>query len=123
MANIEQAKAWDGEAGEHWATHQDRFDAMLSRLTVHLIVAAKISATDHVLDVGCGCGETTRIAARVASQGRVLGIDLSGPMLERARVRAERQRIGNIAFEKAGAEVADLPMLDGVARRVGVLFF
>lgn len=123
MANIEQAKAWDGETGRHWAAHQDRFDAMLSRLTVHLIVGANISAADSVLDVGCGCGETTRIAARLASGGTALGVDLSGPMLERARARAERLRIGNIAFKKADVQVADLPEADVILSRFGVMFF
>jgi SAM-dependent methyltransferase len=123
MTNTEQARAWDGEAGRHWAAYQDRFDTMLSRLTVHLIMAAQIAATDRVLDVGCGCGETTRIAARVASRGAALGIDLSGPMLERARVRAERQSVGNVAFEKADAQVAELPTFDVALSRFGVMFF
>lgn len=123
MVNTEQARAWDGEAGQHWATHQDRFDAMLSQFTVHLIVAAGISATDRVLDVGCGCGETTRVAARMASEGTVLGVDLSGPMLERARLRAERERIANVAFEQADAQVADLPAVDVALSRFGVMFF
>lgn len=125
MPNTEQAKAWNGESGLHWATHQDRFDTLLSRLTVRLVVAAGIREEDGVLDVGCGCGETTRIAARQASRGTALGLDLSGPMLERARARAGREGIGNVAFEKGDAQVARLPeeAFDLVMSRFGVMFF
>ncbi|MCW2858562.1 MAG: methyltransferase type 11 [Actinoallomurus sp.] len=82
--------------GKHWAERQDHYDVMLSRLTARLVAAAQISATDQVLDVGCRCGETARIAAQQASKGTVLGLDLSGPMLERARARAEEEGLSNV---------------------------
>jgi SAM-dependent methyltransferase len=125
MANAGQAEAWDGESGLHWAEHQDRYDAMLDRLTPRLIAAAEISATDRVLDVGCGCGETTRIAGRLAPDGTVLGVDLSGPMLERARARTRAEGPGNVRFAKADAQVTAFPAeaFDRVLSRFGVMFF
>jgi SAM-dependent methyltransferase len=125
MAIAEQSETWDGEAGLHWAEHQDHYDAMLSRMTPRLIAAAELTADDRVLDVGCGCGETSRIAGRLASDGTVLGVDLSGPMLERARVRAEGEGLGNVRFEKADVQVAAFPVgaFDRVLSRFGVMFF
>jgi SAM-dependent methyltransferase len=125
VANAEQVKTWDGESGLHWAEHQDHYDAMLSRLTPGLIAAADISAADQVLDVGCGCGETTRIAGRRASAGTALGVDLSGPMLERARARAETDGLGNVRFERADAQETVFPAetFDRVLSRFGVMFF
>ncbi|MEV0404401.1 methyltransferase domain-containing protein [Actinoallomurus sp. NPDC050550] len=125
MTNSEQAEAWDGDTGRHWAEQQDRYDTMLSRLTDRLIADAAISAADHALDVGCGCGQTTRIAARQASEGAALGIDLSRPMLERARELAREEGPGNVRFERADAQVTDLPgeSFDLVLSRFGVMFF
>ncbi|GAB3959118.1 methyltransferase domain-containing protein [Actinoallomurus acanthiterrae] len=125
MANSEQIEAWNSDTGRHWAEHQDRYDAMMSRLTDRLIADAAISAADNVLDVGCGCGQTTRIAARRASGGTALGVDLSRPMLERARERAEEEGLGNLRFERTDAQVADFPeeSFDLVLSRFGVMFF
>jgi SAM-dependent methyltransferase len=44
-----------------------------------------------VLDIGCGNGQTTRLAARRASKGRAVGFDLSAPMLERAAANLSRE--------------------------------
>ena len=70
VANIEQAEAWNNEEGQHWAAHQDRYDAMSGAFTEHLLGAAAITETDTVLDIGCGNGQTTRLAAQRASRGR-----------------------------------------------------
>jgi len=85
VVNTHQAEAWNGYEGVHWAQHQDRYDAMNSGFNEPLLAAASIGERDHVLDIGCGNGQITRLAARRAPQGRALGVDLSAPMLERAR--------------------------------------
>jgi len=68
-------------------THQAACDRMLAPFTDMLLGAAKLRPGDRVLDVGCGCGATT-CAARAAAPGRVLGVDLSEPMLARGRASA-----------------------------------
>lgn len=82
-ANAEQAEAWDGDDGAHWVRHQHRYEAMTQGFTEPLLAAAAITETDRVLDVGRGCGQTTRLASGRASRGVAVGIDLSGPMLRR----------------------------------------
>src|SRR5712692_2227226 len=84
IANREQAEEWNGQEGAHWVDHQDRYDAMMQRLTPHLLGAPDVAAADRVLDVGCGCGQTTHRAAHAAVRGSALGVDLSAPMLEQA---------------------------------------
>ena len=86
LANADQAASWDGRRGDHWVRYADRYDALAQRLTPHLMEAAAVGASDHVLDVGCGCGLTSRIAARAAREGSVLGIDLYAAMLGEAAV-------------------------------------
>ena len=84
VANVDQAAAWDGEEGDRWTEHAERYDATTRRHGLHLREAAHISADNHVLDIGCGCGESTREAARLAASGMALGVDLSARMIARA---------------------------------------
>jgi len=81
------------------------YDAELSRYHVRLQAAADVQPDDRVLDIGCGTGQSTRDAARSATSGRALGVDLSRPMLDRARQLSEEEGVSNIAFELADAQV------------------
>jgi len=125
IANQEQAKAWNDWEGRLWADHPERYNAMLDAFNVPLFAAADIAAHHAVLDVGCGTGLTTRLAARHAHRGHALGIDLSAPMLERARQDAAAENITNIAFEQGDAQVHPfaVPGFDTIISRGGVMFF
>ncbi|NUB89879.1 methyltransferase domain-containing protein [Haloterrigena sp. SYSU A121-1] len=67
-----------------------------------------------VLDVACGTGRITRRVARDAAS--VLGVDISGGMLERARRYAVREGLGNVAFARMSAD--ELWIDDGAFDRV-----
>ncbi|MGW8992404.1 class I SAM-dependent methyltransferase [Streptomyces zhihengii] len=125
IANTEQAQAWNGYEGAHWARQQARWDEINAGFTAPLLDAAYIRSDDAVLDIGCGAGATTRAAARRAVDGRVTGVDLSGPMLERARASARAERLGNTTFEHGDAQVHPLAErgFDAVISRYGVMFF
>lgn len=74
-------------------------------------VFAEIPEGAKVLDLGCGAGLDSLIAARrVGPTGKVTAIDFSDAMLERARDAARQAHIANIGFEKAEAE--RLPLTD-----------
>src|SRR5215207_4897821 len=102
-SNAGQLRAWDGDEGAYWAAHADYFDRGLARHHQRLMAAAAIGAAERVLDVGCGTGQTTRDAARVARVGSALGVDLSAAMLAVARRRATEEGVTNIRFEQADA--------------------
>lgn len=125
IANTQQAQAWNGWEGEHWAEHADRYDAMNGGFNDALFTAAAIGENDRVLDVGCGVGQTTRLAARQAANGHVVGIDLSAPMLSRARVRATTAGLANVTFEQGDAQVHPFKDsdFDVAISRGGVMFF
>ncbi len=125
IANVEEAKYWNTAESRHWVEYQDRHDAVLAPLDAHLFAAGGISGRDHVLDVGCGCGVTTRAAALAAAAGEATGIDLSAAMLERARAVAEKEGLGNIRFQQGDAQVHpfDGAAFDVVISRFGVMFF
>jgi SAM-dependent methyltransferase len=123
--NEEQSHYWNGPEAAHWLDHEARYEAMLSPFTVHLLRAGAVECTDRVLDVGCGCGSSTRAAARLAAQGHALGVDLSHELLSRARYRARQEGLVNVSFEHADAQVHAFasPRFDVAISRFGVMFF
>ncbi len=125
-ANHDQHEQWAGPEGDHWVTHADRYDRMLAPFAGRLMAVAAPSATDRLLDIGCGCGATTITAALAAPSGRATGVDLSPQMLETATVRAVAAGVADrTRFKVADAQTADLGTgrFDLVLSRFGVMFF
>ena len=124
-ANADQAKAWDGGEGAYWAHHAERFDRTVAAYHGSFMEAAAITASDRVLDIGCGTGQTTRDAARAATAGSALGIDLSSRMIERARQLAAAEQLHNITHEQTDAQVHPFTPsgFDVAISRTGAMFF
>jgi SAM-dependent methyltransferase len=125
VVNVEQAEAWNGDEGRCWAAQDEHFDAAVRGHTDLLFGAAAIAPGDAVLDVGCGTGLTTRLAARAASSGTALGLDLSTLMLQRARDVSRAEGIANVTFVDGDAQVYafDAGTIDVVISRFGAMFF
>ena len=69
---------------------------------------------ERVVDVGSGAGIDSLIAARmVGSEGRVIGVDMTPAMLEKARTSADEGGFTNVEFRQGLAE--SLPVLDSWA--------
>ena len=102
-------------------TYDDELRAHNERLRA----AAAIRPGEDVLDIGCGAGQTTREAARAAAPGRVLGVDVSHPALERARELTAAAGLGNVTYEHGDAEVHrfEPERFDVAISRFGVMFF
>lgn len=105
VANQEMAAAWDGPDGDHWTTHADHYEEATLRHWARFVDAVPIPVDASIIDVGCGTGRSTRDLARIASDGQVLGIDLSSRMLERGREQAAAEGLDNIRFEQGDAQV------------------
>ncbi|MFF3129776.1 class I SAM-dependent methyltransferase [Streptomyces sp. NPDC057908] len=125
VANTDQAHAWNGYEGTQWARNQDRWDAVNNAFNGPLLDAAAIGAREHVLDVGCGAGSTTRLAARRAAEGRAMGLDLSAPMLERARESTRDEGPSNASFTQGDAQSHPFApdTFDVAISRYGLMFF
>jgi SAM-dependent methyltransferase len=123
MAFEDPIAYWNGPAAERWTREQEAIDRAFQSLTAKLFAAAAIRSGERVLDVGCGCGSTTLTAAeKVGPSGVVTGVDVSGPMLGRARERAVGA--ANVSFHLADATTfAFQPSHDLVTSRFGVMFF
>ncbi|GAA5103338.1 class I SAM-dependent methyltransferase [Nocardia iowensis] len=101
------------------------YDAELRLHNERFRAAARVGAHDCVLDIGCGTGQSTREAARAAVTGSVVGVDLSAPMLERARQLSDDQGLTNITYQLADAQVHRFPptRFDLCISRFGTMFF
>jgi SAM-dependent methyltransferase len=123
MDNARQVAEWNGSVGERWAADQERTDQLVRPYGNAALAAAEIAPGEAVLDVGCGCGDTSLAAAgMVGAGGRVVGVDVSVPMLAVARRRTGGSP--NLTFLEADAASATLPgPFDVLVSRFGVMFF
>lgn len=124
--NAEQITYWNQQAGPTWVAVQALIDRQIRPLGHLAMKRAGLRAGLRVLDVGCGCGDTTiELANRVAPGGEVLGIDISAPMLTRAAQQARAATVANARFEIADAQTSELPAgrFDVLFSRFGVMFF
>jgi SAM-dependent methyltransferase len=124
--NAEQITFWNETAAPRWLNGQQALDTQLAPLGREALERARLVAGERVLDVGCGCGHTTlELAARVGPRGAVTGIDISAPLLARARARVQAAGLANVKLLNADAQVTPLGenAFDLVFSRFGVMFF
>jgi SAM-dependent methyltransferase len=122
--NADQIAYWNGPGGQRWASRQAAQDILLAPVADILIDRAKPQAGERIIDVGCGSGATSiAFARKVAPSGQVFGVDVSGPMLERARQSAPK----DLPVEFTLADATIYPFVpasfDLLASRFGVMFF
>jgi ubiquinone/menaquinone biosynthesis C-methylase UbiE len=130
-ANGAQAQRWNGESGRYWIAHRERHLAGHQLLLPRLFGAAQITPGERVLDVGCGCGATTIMAAHAVasygpgSRGESVGLDLSEPMLQVAQRLAAQANVANVGFVQGDAQVCPLrrQSFDVIISSFGVMFF
>ena len=122
-ANEGQAEAWNGPEAAHFVDHADRYDRQLEPFTQALLERARPDPGRVVLDVGCGSGATTLATAATAK--RAVGVDLSRPLVELARRRAQAAKIANTEFVIADAQTHDFATgtFDVLISRFGLMFF
>ncbi|WP_271947212.1 class I SAM-dependent methyltransferase [Ruegeria faecimaris] len=125
--NEEQAEYWGkSESGAKWLTYQDQLDQLMASVLDLVLENAQLKLGMHVLDIGCGTGESSLAAARlVGPDGDVLAADISQAFLDRASARASENGLSNISFQHADAQIFGFPanQLDSAISRFGVMFF
>lgn len=123
--NAEQSENWNGASGQQFVDQRERRERMLGRLRARLLAAAQVRDGENLLDVGCGCGETTIRAARATPSGHVLGADFSRIQVAEARRLAAAAGVANALFEVADAQLHPFRAgaYDLVLSSFGVMFF
>jgi SAM-dependent methyltransferase len=122
--NADQIAYWNGPGGQHWTDRQAVQDILLAPISDILIASAQPEPGSRIIDVGCGCGATSiALAERVAPDGFVLGVDISAPMLARARELAPKGLPLDFALADATVYPFDPQSFDLLISRFGVMFF
>ncbi len=123
--NAEQAEDWNGASGRQFIEQRERHERMRGQLTTRLLGAAQIHDGENVVDIGCGCGDTTILAARATPSGHALGADLSRIQVAEARRLAAAAGVANARFEVVDAQVHrfEAGIFDVVLSNFGVMFF
>jgi SAM-dependent methyltransferase len=106
-----------------WLAFEAEHDRVNGPFGTAALVRARPLAGERVLDVGCGCGATSlALADAVGPGGHVLGIDVSSPLLDRARERSAA--LPHVEYQLADAQTAALPPnRDLIFSRFGLMFF
>ena len=124
--NKNQKDFWSGKGGDIWVERQNAMDTMLSPLGEAALNKLNFNEEENVLDIGCGCGHTTlNIAKRIGPSGNVTGLDISEPMLKRAKESAVEMSITNTSFKCVDVQTEDLgdQIYSSAFSRFGVMFF
>jgi SAM-dependent methyltransferase len=122
--NANQLAFWNGRGGHVWVGRQAHTDAVLAPVSEALLALAAPLPGERVLDVGCGCGASTlELARAVGPEGQVVALDISGPMLDEARRRAQEARVSHVAWRQADAATAALDPFDLLVSNFGLMFF
>lgn len=125
-ANAAQLDYWNAHVGHTWAECHAPLDRQIRPLGDAALAALAPRPGERLLDIGCGCGDTTlELAAAVGPTGVVEGVDLSRPMLDIANARPRPPGAGEIHFRQADAQIDDFApgAWDGFYSRFGVMFF
>jgi SAM-dependent methyltransferase len=124
--NADQIAYWNESGGPVWVEMQAQLDRMTAPFSRRTVDALAPAAGEALLDIGCGSGGSTlELGQLVGPTGKVLGVDISVPMLGLARRRAAQAGSANVEFREADAQTADLgtAVFDGLFSRFGVMFF
>ena len=124
--NAEQRDFWSTGPGRYWVSRQEDMDLLFRPMTEALDRVVGPRTGMEIVDIGCGAGGTSlHFADRVGASGRVTGLDISAPLVEKCRQRAREQGCGNVSFVLGDAQVHPFAegSADTVVSRFGVMFF
>ena len=123
--NLKQKQFWSGAGGDVWVDKQREMDIMLNPLGQRAIDALELTEDKTILDIGCGCGATTLEIAKILPQGKIVGVDISKPMLEQAIKSASDMSLSNTDFVAKDVQTDEIhsDYFDVAFSRFGEMFF
>lgn len=123
--NRAQAEYWRSAPGQKWIQFEDELDIVFEAVNEALIARAQPNLGERVVDIGCGTGATTRAFSEcVGPEGSVTAIDISEPLLTRARARsAVAAARTTYLLSDAQTDTMEGDPFDLATSRFGVMFF
>jgi SAM-dependent methyltransferase len=125
-ANAAQQEYWNTVAGPRWVGLGGFVERRVRAVNDLLLARSGVAPGERVLEVGCGTGAATvPLAEAVGERGRVVGVDISEPMLAGARKRIAESGLHNIIVLQADAQTYrfEASSFDLTTSRFGVMFF
>jgi len=126
IPNNKQRDDWNGATGSRWLERHDTIDRQIAPFGRRAMDAASVAHGERILDIGCGCGETTfDLARRVGDTGAVVGVDISALLVDEALKLARQSGLSNVQFENADIQTHPFPRggFDVAFSRFGIMFF
>ena len=125
-ANKDQIAYWNGDMARRWLSVEDQLDEFFTNPLAELLRVADAQVGESVLDIGCGGGVSSfAVARQVGPTGKVVGVDVSNSMLERAQQHLAATDLDNVSFLEADAQrhTFEPEQFDLIVSRFGVMFF
>ena len=125
FANTEQAEFWASRASS-WMSLESHHEQVIGEAGRMAMDRLDLRPGQLVIDLGCGTGQTTvELARRVAPGGRVVGVDITAALLERAREHVREAGMDNLDFQHGDVQSSDIgrSRFDRAFSRFGVMFF
>ncbi|MEM7248078.1 MAG: class I SAM-dependent methyltransferase [Acidobacteriota bacterium] len=121
----EMARFWREDGGPRWVQLQDELDRQLAGVGEATLDAAALQAGESVLDIGCGCGASTiGLADRLGPESRLVGLDVAGVSLARARERLDAAGHAHVELvERDARDHGFASEFDLLFSRFGLMFF
>jgi SAM-dependent methyltransferase len=123
VANESETKRWNDE---RWAAAWPSRERLTEAVSSYLVAVAGPRPGLRVCDIGCGGGLLSiAMAQAVAPDGDVVGYDISAPLLDLARRRADDAAVANVRFVETDVQTGDLDesLFDLAVSQFGVMFF
>ena len=122
-ANESERRRWNDA---YWTSVWPRREALTDNVTPDLLAHVGARTGDAVLDIGSGGGKgAIAVGRHVGPEGRVVGADVSEPLVRLARERASQSGSDNVRFELVDAQKDDIggAPFSVAMSQFGVMFF
>ncbi|MGH2907182.1 MAG: class I SAM-dependent methyltransferase [Solirubrobacterales bacterium] len=125
LDNDEATEAWNGVLFDRFTEFRDVVVRGLAAFGSDAMGHDPPHSGDHVIDLGCGFGDTTQALAQIVGpDGSAVGVDVAERFIEQSRLEADGSGVENVSFEVTDVE-REVPggPYDYAFSRMGTMFF